>query len=88
MLTFREVTVIDVNSEYLGVQVETLMENAGYAVANVITKEYGKGKRIAVICGMGNNGGDGLVAAKYLRENERRQSIIGQTAAVHQEDGP
>ena len=69
MLTFREVTVIDVNSEYLGVQVETLMENAGYAVANVISREYGKGKRIAVICGMGNNGGDGLVAAKYLREN-------------------
>jgi len=69
MLTFREVTVLDVNSEYLGVQVETLMENAGYAVANVITKEQGKGKKIAVICGMGNNGGDGLVAAKYLREN-------------------
>ena len=69
MLTFREVTVIDVNSEYLGVQVETLMENAGYAVANLISKEYGKGRRIVVICGMGNNGGDGLVAAKYLREN-------------------
>jgi hydroxyethylthiazole kinase-like uncharacterized protein yjeF len=69
MLTFREVTVIDVNSEYLGVLVETLMENAGYAVANVITKEHGTGKKIAVICGMGNNGGDGLVAAKYLREN-------------------
>jgi ADP-dependent NAD(P)H-hydrate dehydratase / NAD(P)H-hydrate epimerase len=69
MLTFREVTVIDVNSEYLGVQVETLMENAGYAVAKAITESYGKGKRIAVICGMGNNGGDGLVAAKYLRES-------------------
>lgn len=76
MLTFREVTVIDVNSEYLGVQVETLMENAGYAVANVITKEYGKGKRIAVICGMGNNGGDGLVAAKYLRENNNVRVLL------------
>jgi len=42
MLTFREVTVLDVNSEYLGVQVETLMENAGYAVAKVITKVYGQ----------------------------------------------
>ena len=68
MLTFREVTVMDVNSEYLGVLVETLMENAGYAVAKVIAREYGNGKNIAVICGMGNNGGDGLVAAKYLRE--------------------
>lgn len=76
MLTFREVTVIDVNSEYLGVQVETLMENAGYAVAKAITEEYGKGKSIAVICGMGNNGGDGLVAAKYLRENNNVKVIL------------
>lgn len=76
MLTFREVTVLDVNSEYLGVQVETLMENAGYAVANSITKEHGKGKRIAVICGMGNNGGDGLVAAKYLRENNNVRVLL------------
>jgi NAD(P)H-hydrate epimerase len=76
MLTFREVTVLDVNSEYLGVQVETLMENAGYAAANVITKEQGKGKRIAVICGMGNNGGDGLVAAKYLRENNNVRVLL------------
>src|SRR5665647_1656486 len=56
ILTFREVTVIDVNSEYLGVQVETLMENAGYAVANAIIKEYGMGKRIAVIYGIGIHG--------------------------------
>jgi len=76
MLTFREVTVIDVNSEYLGVQVETLMENAGYAVAKAITKEYGTGKSIAVVCGMGNNGGDGLVAAKYLRENNNVKVIL------------
>jgi ADP-dependent NAD(P)H-hydrate dehydratase / NAD(P)H-hydrate epimerase len=76
MLTFREVTVIDVNSEYLGVQVETLMENAGYAVANAISKVYGKGRRIAVICGMGNNGGDGLVAAKYLRENNNVRVLL------------
>jgi hydroxyethylthiazole kinase-like uncharacterized protein yjeF len=76
MLTFREVTVIDVNSEYLGVQVETLMENAGYAVAKAITEEYGKGKSIAVICGMGNNGGDGLVAAKYLRESNSVKVLL------------
>jgi NAD(P)H-hydrate epimerase len=76
MLTFREVTVIDVNSEYLGVQVETLMENAGYAVAKAITAEYGNGKRIAIICGMGNNGGDGLVAAKYLRENNTVKVLL------------
>jgi NAD(P)H-hydrate epimerase len=80
MLTFREVTVIDVNSEYLGVLVETLMENAGYAVANAVTKEYGKGKRIAIICGMGNNGGDGLVAAKYLRENNNVRVLLARPA--------
>jgi hydroxyethylthiazole kinase-like uncharacterized protein yjeF len=76
MLTFREVTVLDVNSEYLGVQVETLMENAGYAAAKVISKVFGGGKRIAVVCGMGNNGGDGLVAAKYLRESNNVRVLL------------
>jgi NAD(P)H-hydrate epimerase len=80
MLTRRDVAVLDANSEYLGVPVETLMENAGYAVANVAEKEFGTGKRVAVICGNGNNGGDGFVAARYLREKNDVDVILARSA--------
>jgi NAD(P)H-hydrate epimerase len=52
------------------VDVLSLMENAGVASANVARRMLGgsvKGKRVACLVGKGNNGGDGLVAARHLR---------------------
>jgi len=44
-----------------------LMENAGRSAAEEAIKNFkGSGQRVAVICGTGNNGGDGLVAARQL----------------------
>jgi ADP-dependent NAD(P)H-hydrate dehydratase / NAD(P)H-hydrate epimerase len=45
-----------------------LMEKAGRGVAEIATSEFGPvdGKHILVVCGKGNNGGDGFVAARYL----------------------
>jgi hydroxyethylthiazole kinase-like uncharacterized protein yjeF len=48
-----------------GLSAAQLMENAGKAVAEEVPGDRGK---ILVICGTGNNGGDGLVAARYLKE--------------------
>jgi hydroxyethylthiazole kinase-like uncharacterized protein yjeF len=79
MLTSKEMAVLDANSEYLGVSVETLMENAGFAVAGTIEKEFGTGLRIAVLCGCGNNGGDGFVAARYLREKNDVDVILARS---------
>jgi hydroxyethylthiazole kinase-like uncharacterized protein yjeF len=51
------------------------MENAGRAVADAACKMVGAGARIAVLCGPGNNGGDGFVAARLLRERGYRVDV-------------
>jgi hydroxyethylthiazole kinase-like uncharacterized protein yjeF len=51
-----------------GVPSLSLMENAGAAVAAFIRERYPQSSRIAVICGKGNNGGDGFVAARHLHQ--------------------
>jgi len=55
-------------TERFGVPSLTLMENAGTAVAKFVASRYPSAKKIAVVCGKGNNGGDGFVAARKLRE--------------------
>jgi ADP-dependent NAD(P)H-hydrate dehydratase / NAD(P)H-hydrate epimerase len=67
--TAAEMREIDlVTSQRFGVPSLTLMENAGSAVAEFVTSQYPSAKRIGVICGKGNNGGDGFVAARKLHE--------------------
>jgi len=53
-----------------GITTLALMENAGRAVVDFVRAELGNltGKRVLVVCGTGNNGGDGLVAARLLAQ--------------------
>jgi len=72
IVTAAEMRAIDrATSERFGVPSLTLMENAGSAVARFVLTEYPKAERIGVVCGKGNNGGDGFVAARKLAENGR-----------------
>ncbi len=53
--------------ERYGLSEAVLMENAGHAVCDVVRREFGtEGRRFTVLCGGGNNGGDGFVAARLL----------------------
>jgi hydroxyethylthiazole kinase-like uncharacterized protein yjeF len=69
IVTAAEMREIDrVTSERFGVPSLVLMENAGMAVAEFVSSHYPSAKSIGVICGKGNNGGDGFVVARKLHE--------------------
>jgi NAD(P)H-hydrate epimerase len=53
---------------------EELMERAGTAVADVVAEQFPG--RVAVVCGRGNNGGDGRVCARVLRERGRDVVLV------------
>ncbi|HET9075143.1 MAG TPA: NAD(P)H-hydrate dehydratase [Solirubrobacteraceae bacterium] len=61
--------------EQLGTPSATLMERAGTGLARVVAERVPEG-RIAVLAGKGNNGGDGRVAARVLRDRGREVELI------------
>jgi NAD(P)H-hydrate epimerase len=67
MIPFKEVNVLDINASHLGVPTSQLMENAGSETARTALGRFDiEGKKVVIICGPGNNGGDGFVAARHL----------------------
>jgi hydroxyethylthiazole kinase-like uncharacterized protein yjeF len=77
IVTASEMRQIDrITSERLGVPSLTLMENAGSAVAEFVMSEYPSIRLVGLICGKGNNGGDGLVAARKLHEAGRVVRVL------------
>lgn len=66
-ITSDEMRIIEDKAEKLGISKLILMENAGNSIVNYIKKNIiVNRKKIIIISGTGNNGGDGLVAARHL----------------------
>ncbi|MGV7221241.1 MAG: NAD(P)H-hydrate dehydratase [Nitrospinales bacterium] len=69
IVTAQEMQAIDKTStDEFGIPDLVLMENAGFAVASILKEKFPdlKDKKVLVVAGKGNNGGDGLVVARQL----------------------
>ncbi len=77
--TLRQMAAIDRQAmEILGIPVLQLMEKAGEGTAMAGVELLGKvsGRRVAILCGNGNNGGDGLVAARLLAKQKAKVKVF------------
>lgn len=76
MLPLVEFRVLDHNAVGMGISLAQLMERAGKAVAQEILERWPEGKQVVILCGPGNNGGDGIVAARHLHAAGREPIVI------------
>ncbi len=77
ILTAYEMRQAEQESARAGISTDTLMENAGEAVAGEVWRIMdGEKKNILLLIGPGNNGGDGLVAARHLCDRGASVSLF------------
>jgi len=68
VLDSRQMRAADKAAIRAGVPSATLMENAAEGLVKTVVRRFRDWRRIVVACGPGNNGGDGLAAARLLRD--------------------
>ncbi|WP_058995441.1 bifunctional ADP-dependent NAD(P)H-hydrate dehydratase/NAD(P)H-hydrate epimerase [Haloarcula sp. CBA1127] len=82
MLTGSEIGVVDENAAALGVPRKQLMESSGHAVAQAVRTIADPGDQVTIVAGRGNNGGDALVAARFLDDYDLRVLLLGRPGAI------
>ncbi|MEM2930779.1 MAG: NAD(P)H-hydrate dehydratase [Thermoproteota archaeon] len=89
VVTSVEMAAIEENAEALGFSRLCMMENAGSATARFISSKTDViGKTFLFLCGTGNNGGDGFVAARHLRNMGARvvTVLVGRPQDIRSEE--
>jgi NAD(P)H-hydrate epimerase len=82
MLTGSDMAVVDENAAALGVPRKQLMESSGNAVARAVRDLVEPGGAVTVVAGRGNNGGDALVAARFLDDYDLRVLLLGRAETI------
>src|SRR5687767_13014547 len=87
VFTAGEMRAVDARAiRQMGIPGTRLMEAAGAGAARLIAREMGtvRGRRVVIVCGRGNNGGDGFVVARHLRRRGARVRalLVGTRADV------
>ncbi|WAA11041.1 NAD(P)H-hydrate dehydratase [Fervidibacillus albus] len=72
----EEIRKVDTEAMEHGLPVNTLMENAGRGLFEKIAKHVTKEMSILILAGKGNNGGDGIVLARYLQLNGYETDLV------------
>ncbi len=78
IVTVAEMRTLEAAADHVGVTFAQMMDNAGRAVAEAVLARLGDDldrHKLVVLCGKGNNGGDGLVAAHYLSNAGARVAV-------------
>ncbi|MCL6623417.1 MAG: hypothetical protein K6T17_02215, partial [Fimbriimonadales bacterium] len=71
IVTAQEMLQMDREAEeHYGLSTQELMESAGRKLCQFVLTYCGDEERAVILCGPGNNGGDGLALARYLRQEE------------------
>ncbi|ADJ15246.1 bifunctional ADP-dependent NAD(P)H-hydrate dehydratase/NAD(P)H-hydrate epimerase [Halalkalicoccus jeotgali] len=82
MITAARMGAVDRNAEALGVSQKQLMESSGNAVARAVREEASEGDTVTVVAGRGNNGGDALVAARFLDAFDLSVHLLGKPETI------
>lgn len=82
MISARRMAMVDRNAAALGVSVKQLMESSGNAVAGAVRDAVDPRSEVLLVAGRGNNGGDALVAARFLDDYDLRVVLLGRRETI------
>ena len=82
MIAPAEMAILDANAAALGIPRKQLMESSGMAIAREVRSMVADSAPVTIVCGGGNNGGDGMVAARALQPERVTVALVGEPESI------